>query len=79
MENNQEHYACLLAPLLEVAVNVNIKNLRAAAAAQLERIVTYQSLIGSLSDSINVNELMQRYKATKLKKVILRLLHEMSM
>ncbi len=65
MENNQEHHARFLAPFVEVAVNVSSENLRSAAVAQLERIATYQGLIVTLSDSINVDELMQRYKARK--------------
>ena len=52
-------------PLVEVVANISIENLRAIAVAQLERITDYQSTINILSDSINVDELMQRYKARK--------------
>lgn len=52
-------------PLVEVVANISVENLRAIAVAQLERITNYQSTINTLSDSINVDELMQRYKARK--------------
>lgn len=52
-------------PLVEAVANISVENLRAIAVAQLERITNYQSTINALSDSINVGELMQRYKARK--------------
>lgn len=61
----QEGEQPLLPPLIEAVANISVENLRAVAIAQLERITTYQSTINALSDSINVDELMQRYKARK--------------
>lgn len=62
-ENLQEQP--LLPPLVEAVANITVENLRAIAVAQLERITAYQNGINTLSDSINVDELMQRYKARK--------------
>ncbi|PJD93124.1 MAG: hypothetical protein CK423_07690 [Legionella sp.] len=66
MENIQEtlHHQ-FAAPLAEIAVNITIENLREITSAQLDRLATYQNTIGSLSDAINIDELMQRYKAKK--------------
>ncbi|MEI6095669.1 MAG: hypothetical protein WCR08_09490 [Gammaproteobacteria bacterium] len=66
MENIQEtlHHQ-FAAPLAEIAVNITIENLREITSAQLDRLATYQNTISSLSDAINVDELMQRYKAKK--------------
>ncbi len=66
MEDVQEaRHNQLGIPLAEIAVNITIENLRAVASAQLDRLVGYQYTIGLLSDAINVDELMQRYKAKK--------------
>ena len=66
MEDVQEaRHNQLGIPLAEIAVNITIENLRAVASAQLDRLVGYQHTIGLLSDAINVDELMQRYKAKK--------------
>lgn len=62
-ENLQE--PSLLPPLMDAITNITVENLRAIAVVQLERITAYQSTINVLSDSINVDELMQRYRARK--------------
>ena len=62
-ENLQE--PSLLPPLMDAIANITVENLRAIAVVQLERITAYQSTINVLSDSINVDELMQRYRARK--------------
>ena len=62
-ENLQE--PSLLPPLMGAIANITVENLRAIAVVQLERITAYQSTINVLSDSINVDELMQRYRARK--------------
>ncbi len=63
MNDNREQL--LIPPLVEAMAGVAVENLRAIAVAQLERLNAYQSTIGTLSDSINVDELMRRYRAKR--------------
>ena len=63
MNDNREQP--LIPPLIEAMAGVAVENLRAIAVAQLERLNAYQSTIGTLSDSINVDELMRRYRAKR--------------
>ena len=67
MNNSQDNLQGqpLLPPLVETVANITVENLRAIAVVQLERITAYQNGINALSGSINVDELMQRYKARK--------------
>lgn len=67
MNDDRDHFQeqPFIPPLVEAVANIAVENLRAIAVAQLERITDYQSTINRLSDSINVGELMQRYKARK--------------